>query len=76
MSQSNPAIKHELLALDVLEQDLHKPIVDGKCNHERISDALFFAIYCGEIGPMTQKDVDFVCQILDDLVYDFRKGKQ
>ena len=69
-------VNHGLLALDVLENDLHTPIVGGKCNRDRIHDAIAMAIYTKELGPMVQEDVDLICDLLDDLIYDFGKGKK
>jgi hypothetical protein len=66
-------VNHGLHALSILENDLHTPIVNGKCNRERVEDLLLIAIYRKDIGPMVQEDVNLICEMLDDLIDALRK---
>lgn len=57
-----------IVAFDVLRNDFHRPIVNGKINVDNIQEQIFEGIYNGNLEPMTQADVDFVCNIVQDLV--------
>lgn len=60
------------IAFDVLMNDLHRPFVDGKCNRERISDSIFDGIYEGKLPPMTDADIAFVCDVVDDMIAEYK----
>ena len=64
-----------LMALEILENDFHRPIVNGKCNREQIEDKIIVGILSKKLPPLTQKDVDIVCEMVDYLIEDFNEGK-
>ena len=61
---------HELgtVAFDVLRNNFHRPIVDGKCNRENIEDNILEGIYCEELPAMNKADVEFICDMIDTLI--------
>lgn len=64
-----------LMALEILENDYHRPFVNGKCNREQIEDKIVVGILAKKLPPLTQKDVDIVCEMVDYLIEDFNEGK-
>lgn len=62
------AEQNGMIAFDVLRNDFHRPLVDGKCNREKIADQITMGILSGFLAPMTEEDVDFVCDTIDDLI--------
>jgi hypothetical protein len=69
----NTASQLGIVAFDVLRNDFHRPIVDGKCNRENIEDAIIDGIYKGELDPMNKTDVEFVCNLIDDMIEMYAK---
>ena len=63
------------MVLDILQNDFHRPIVNGKCNREQIEDKIIVGILSKKLPPLTQKDVDIVCEMVDYLIEDFNEGK-
>ena len=68
-------IYHSQIALDILQNDFHRPFVNGRCNRERIEDEIVIGIYKGELSPMNQEDVDFICSLIDSLITELGNGK-
>lgn len=62
-----------VVVFDVLRNDYHRPIVDGKCNRENIEDQITLGILSGQLGPMNEHDVKFVCDLVDDLIMEYGK---
>lgn len=59
------------MVFHILEQDYHRPIVDGKANREKIEEEIVFGIYKQQIPPCTQEDVDWICDMVDSLIVDY-----
>jgi len=59
------------LALDILQNKLHFPLVDGKINREKIDDQIVIGMYAGELGPLTQEIVDLACDSIQDLMDEY-----
>ena len=57
-----------VVAFDVLRNDFHRPIVDGRCNRINIEEAILDGVYKGQLGPMNKADVEFVCDVIDDMI--------
>jgi len=57
-----------IIAFDVIRNDLHRPIKDGQCNRENVEDGILDGVYKGELPAMNKSDVEFVCQIVDELI--------
>jgi len=62
------------IAFDVLRNEFHRPIVEGKCNRENVEDNILEGVYQGKLEAMNQADVAFVCDLIDDLIT-MSKGK-
>lgn len=60
-----------VVVFDILRNDFHRPFVDGKCNREKIEEQITIGILSGQLSPMTQADVDFVCDLVDDLIENY-----
>lgn len=57
------------LAFDILRNNLHHPIVDGKSNRDNIEDAITVGILAGELVTyVDQEIVDLAIRIIDDLI--------
>jgi len=59
------------VAFDVLRNDYHRPIQNGKCNRVRIEDSIVDGIYTKQLPAMNKADVNFVCDIVDDLIAEY-----
>ena len=62
-----------VMAFDVLKNDFHRPLVNGKCNRDNIEEEITKGIYSKQLGPMTQKDVNFICDLIDDMIVMYGK---
>ena len=60
-----------VVVFDVLRNDFHQPIVDGKCNRDNIEDMITVGIMSGKLEPMNETDVKFVCDLIDDLIVEY-----
>lgn len=60
------------MALHVLQMDYHRPFVNGKSNRAKIEDMVTIGCYSGEIPPIAQSDVDMICDIVDDLINQYK----
>lgn len=56
------------LALDILQSQLHLPLNNGKINEDKINDHIIIAMYCGDLGPITQKVIDLAISSVQDMV--------
>lgn len=63
-----------VVVFDVLRNDFHRPLVNGKCNRENIEEQITVGILSGQLSPMTQTDVDYVCDMIDDLIKEYGNG--
>jgi hypothetical protein len=63
-----------VVVFDILRNNFHQPIVNGKCNRENIEEQITMGIMSGALSPMTQTDVDFVCDLVDDLIMEYGNG--
>lgn len=59
------------MVFHVLQQDYHRPFVDGKCNRDGIEEQITIGILAGEIPPTSQEDVDMICDLVDELIVDY-----
>lgn len=57
-----------MMALHILEQGYHQPFVDGKANRDKIEDQIVIGLYKKEIPPLTEKDVDCICYMIDTMI--------
>lgn len=56
------------IAFDVIRNNFHRPLVAGKCNRLSVEDNIIEGIYCELLPPMSKKEVDFICDLVDDLI--------
>lgn len=60
-----------VIVFDVLRNDFHRPLVNGKCNRENIEEHIINGILSTQLPPMTVSDVDYVCDMIDDLLVEY-----
>jgi len=63
------------MVFHILENDYHRPFIEGKCNRENIMEEIVIGVYKKEIPPITQMDVDFICDMVDSLLVDYGESK-
>jgi hypothetical protein len=59
-----------ILAIDILKNNFHKPFINGKCNRDSIHDAIVVGIMANDLGPIKQMEVEFACDLIDELLED------
>jgi hypothetical protein len=55
------------LAFDILHNEFHLPIVDGKVNRENIENQIILGIYSGQLVGITQECVDLAIETIEDI---------
>jgi hypothetical protein len=63
------------LAFDILKNDFHKPLIDGKANIDAIEDAITVAIYAGDLGPVSQEEVLMAIDLVNDMIKLYKTKK-
>ena len=63
------------LAFDILKNDFHKPLIDGKANIDAIEDAITVAIYAGDLGPISQGEVLMAIDLVNDMIKLYKTKK-
>ena len=56
------------MIFDILRNDFHRPIVNGKCSRENIEEQITIGMYSDRLPAMTQKDVEMICDLVDELI--------
>jgi len=64
-----------MMVLEILRNNYHRPLVNGKCNRDMIEERITVGILSGKLPPLCEKDVDIVCEMVDYLLDDFKEGK-
>ena len=67
---------HNPVVLHLIQHGHHMPIRKGKCNKETIEDQITIGLYSGQLPPMDQADVDWVCLLIDELIADYKRNPQ
>lgn len=63
-----------VLAFDILRNEFHLPVVDGKVNRENIEDQITIGVYSGELKDyVTQEIVDLAIETVEDLIKVYTK---
>ena len=66
-----------MMALDILLNDFHRPIIKGKINRHNIEEEITIGILSGQLKPMEQDFVEFVMDVVQEAVDKYNvKGKQ
>lgn len=60
------------LAIDVLQNGFHLPIVDGKVNRDNIEDQIIIGMYKKELPPVTDKQLNMTVENVQMLVEEFK----
>lgn len=55
-------------AFHLVKNDVYLPLKDGNINAQKIEDALFMGIYRNQLPAMTQDDVNFIIQIVEEIL--------
>lgn len=63
------------MVFHILEQGYHQPFVEGKANRDNIEEQITIGIYKGEIPACTQEDVDWICDLVDNMIQEFGEKK-
>lgn len=66
MSLSNADLGQ--MVFHILQQDYHRPFINGKCNRDNIEDQIVIGMYKKEIPPISEEEVDIICELVDDLI--------
>ena len=61
------------LAFDILRNEFHLPIVDGKVNRENIEDQIIIGMYSGQLTNVTQEIVNLAIETVEDLIKVYQK---
>ncbi len=59
------------LAIDIMMNSFHQPLVDGKANVEKIEDEIVKGIYSGELKNIDQEIVNMAVMFVDDIIAEF-----
>jgi len=57
-----------ILALDILKNDFHRPVVNKKCNRDNIEEAITVGILAHDLGPIQWEEVNLAMDLIDDLL--------
>ena len=63
------------IVFDILSNDCHKPLVDGKCNVDNVEEQLTMGILAGVLPAMDQEDVDLIITMVNELIVEFGEKK-
>ena len=56
------------LCFGILQNDFHRPFVDGKANRDNIEDMITVGMLNGELGYVDKETVDIAIGLVDDLI--------
>lgn len=59
------------LALDIMMNSFHHPLVNGKANVEKIEDEIVKGIYAGELKDVNQEAVDMAIVFVNEIITEF-----
>lgn len=61
------------LAFDILRNEFHLPINNGKVNRENIEEQIVIGIYSGQLLNLTQEIVDLAIETVEDTIKIYSK---
>lgn len=61
------------LAFDILRNEFHLPINNGKVNRENIEEQIIIGIYSGQLLNLTQEIVDLAIETVEDTIKIYSK---
>lgn len=56
------------LCFGILQNDFHRPFVNGKANRENIEEAITVGMLKKELGYVDEETVDLAIELVDDLI--------
>ena len=59
-----------MMVFDILEHNIHQPVIEGMCNRDKIEEHVTVGILSKNLPPMTQEDVDWVVMMINQLIQD------
>lgn len=59
------------LAIDIMMNSFHQPLVDGKANIEKIEDEIVKGIYTGELKAIDQEIVNMAVIFVNEIIDEF-----
>lgn len=59
------------LCFGILQNDFHRPFVNGKANRDNIEDMITIGMLSGELGYVDKETVDLAIQLVDDLILQY-----
>lgn len=59
------------LAIDIMMNSFHQPLVDGKANAEKIEDEIVKGIYSGELKNIDQEIVSMAVMFVNEIIAEF-----
>jgi hypothetical protein len=62
------------LAFDILRNEFHLPINNGKVNRENIEEKIVIGIYSGDLLNLTQEIVDLAIETVEDAIKIYSKS--
>ena len=68
MNRLNTPERLGQITFDVIRNEFHRPYINNKANRENIEDKILDGVYAGKLPPMNKADVDFVCDLVDDMI--------
>lgn len=59
------------LCFGILQNDFHRPFVNGKANRDNIEDMITIGMLSGELGYVDKQTVDLAIELVDDLIVQY-----
>lgn len=59
------------LCFGILQNDFHRPFVNGKANREMIEDMITIGMLSGQLGYVDKETVDLAIELVDDLIVQY-----
>lgn len=59
------------LAIDIMMNSFHQPLVNGKANIEKIEDEIVKGIYTGELKAIDQEIVNMAVIFVNEIIDEF-----
>ncbi len=59
------------LCFGILQNDFHRPLINGKANRDNIEDAITIGMLQGELGYVDKETVDIAIKLVDDLIFQY-----
>jgi len=56
------------LCFGILQNDFHRPFVNGKANRDNIEEAITIGMLRKELGYVDKETVDLAMELVDDLI--------